>query len=112
MMAGKEFKILLVGAFGSGRTTFASSLVQAKSNCKKLRTQASISLFFVEVEADVVIAAIKTDRYPIQLQTSAGLIRLDMYDSQLHAKGGLPSSEFFRSADAALLFYDITKEAR
>jgi septin family protein len=36
-MAGKEFKIVLAGAFGSGRTTFVSSLAQAKKDSKKIR---------------------------------------------------------------------------
>ena len=35
MAAGKEYKIVLAGAFGSGRTTFASQLVQAKRDRKK-----------------------------------------------------------------------------
>lgn len=38
MAGGKEYKIVLAGAFGSGRTTFASQLVQAKGNMKKIRT--------------------------------------------------------------------------
>lgn len=36
---------------------------------------------------------------------------LKFYDTTLHAKGGLPSQEFFRQADAALCFYDITSRA-
>jgi GTPase SAR1 family protein len=35
-MSGKEFKVILAGAFGSGRTSFASSFVQAKRNSKKI----------------------------------------------------------------------------
>ncbi|KAF2435573.1 P-loop containing nucleoside triphosphate hydrolase protein [Tothia fuscella] len=91
-MASKEFKVLLAGTFGSGRSTFASSMVEAKSNIKK-------------------IPAIKVDIYPIKLLTSAGPVTFDLYDSQLHAKGGLPAADFFRTADAALIFYDITKDA-
>lgn len=36
---------------------------------------------------------------------------LQFYDTTLHAKGGLPTQEFFRQADAALCFYDITSRA-
>lgn len=37
-MSGKDFKIVLGGAFGSGRSTFAKSIVQAKKDSKKIRT--------------------------------------------------------------------------
>jgi len=55
---------------------------------------------------------LKTEIYPLDLHTSAGEVKLKFYDSQLHAKGGLPATEFFKTADAALLFYDITSQAR
>jgi len=58
------------------------------------------------------LAALKTEIFPVHLHTSAGEVTLKLYDSQLHAKGGLPATEFFKTADAALLFYDITKKAR
>ncbi|KAE9975316.1 hypothetical protein BLS_002686 [Venturia inaequalis] len=91
-MSAKEFKVILTGAFGSGRTAFASSMVKAKKDVKK-------------------IPALKTEIYPLDLHTSAGEVKLKFYDSQLHAKGGLPPTEFFRQSDAALLFYDITSQA-
>lgn len=36
---------------------------------------------------------------------------MKLYDTTLHAKGGLPEQDFFRTADAAVCFYDITKQA-
>jgi len=36
-MSAKEFKVVLAGTFGSGRTSFASSIVQAKKDSKKIR---------------------------------------------------------------------------
>lgn len=47
----------------------------------------------------------------MKLYTSAGTVTLQLYDTTLHAKGGLPGPEFFRQADAALCFYDITKQS-
>jgi len=35
--SGKEYKIVLAGAFGSGKTTFASQFVKAKAEKKKIR---------------------------------------------------------------------------
>ena len=53
----------------------------------------------------------KVETYPVKLYTSAGPITLTLYDTLLHAKGGLPEQDFFRTADAAVCFYDITKQA-
>jgi hypothetical protein len=61
---------------------------------------------------NTMTAALKTEIYPLDLHTSAGEVKLKFYDSQLHAKGGLPATEFFKAADAALLFYDITSRPR
>lgn len=35
---------------------------------------------------------------------------MTFYDTLVHAKGGLPDNSFFRTADAAVLFFDTTKE--
>lgn len=53
----------------------------------------------------------KTETYPVKVYTSAGPVTLELYDTQLHAKGGLPDADFFRSADAAVCFYDISKQS-
>ncbi|CDZ96920.1 gsp2p [Phaffia rhodozyma] len=90
-MSAKEFKVVLAGQFGSGRTAFASRFTSAKSDKKK-------------------IAAIKTEVFPVSLYTSAGSATLKLYDTLVHAKGGLPEHNFFQ-ADACLLFFDTTKEA-
>jgi len=92
-MSSKEFKVILAGAFGSGRTTFASQITQAKADKKK-------------------IASLKTVIYPVKLWTSGGSVSLKLYDTELHAKGGIPDAEFFRQADAAIIFYDTTKQSR
>ena len=52
----------------------------------------------------------KVETYPVKLYTSAGPVTLTLYDTLLHAKGGLPEQDFFRTADAAVCFYDITKQ--
>lgn len=45
-------------------------------------------------------------------QSTAGTVVFKLYDTTLHAKGGLPDEGFFRTADACILFYDTTKESR
>jgi hypothetical protein len=47
----------------------------------------------------------------VKLYTSAGPVTLKLYDTMLHAKGGLPEQDFFRTADAAVCFYDISKQS-
>jgi hypothetical protein len=47
----------------------------------------------------------------VKLYTSAGPVTLKLYDTLLHAKGGLPEQDFFRTADAAVCFYDISKQS-
>ncbi|CAN8096656.1 unnamed protein product [Discula destructiva] len=91
-MSSKEFKIVLAGAFGSGRSTFVAQLTDAKNAKKK-------------------IPSLRAEVLPLKLHTSAGAVTLQFYDTTLHAKGGLPAQDFFRQADAALLFYDITSQA-
>ncbi|KAJ9111643.1 hypothetical protein QFC19_001000 [Naganishia cerealis] len=91
-MSGKEFKIVLAGEFGSGRTTFISRFNAAKSKKTK-------------------VAAIKAEIFPLSLHTSAGSVLLNVYDTTLHAKGGLPDQGYFRTADACILFFDTTNEA-
>jgi RecA/RadA recombinase len=36
MQSGKDFKVVIAGEFGSGRTTFASRFVVAKQNKQKV----------------------------------------------------------------------------
>ncbi|GHJ89687.1 hypothetical protein NliqN6_6089 [Naganishia liquefaciens] len=91
-MSGKEFKIVLAGEFGSGRTTFISRFNAAKKGKSK-------------------VAALKAEIYPLTLHTSAGSVALNVYDSTLHAKGGLNDQGYFRTADACILFFDTTSEA-
>ncbi|CBQ73149.1 related to GSP1-GTP-binding protein of the ras superfamily [Sporisorium reilianum SRZ2] len=91
MAAAKEFKVVLAGQFGTGKTTFATRIRSAKSNKKEIK-------------------ALKTTQYPVKLQTSAGQVSLNLFDTNLHAKGGLPDDGFFRTADAAIVFFDLTKE--
>ncbi|KAJ9108318.1 hypothetical protein QFC20_003479 [Naganishia adeliensis] len=91
-MSGKEFKIVLAGEFGSGRTSFISRFNDAKKNKSK-------------------VGALKAEIFPLTLYTSAGTVLLNVYDSTLHAKGGLPDQGFFRTADACILFFDTTNEA-
>jgi hypothetical protein len=45
MAAAKPYKIVLAGSFASGRTTFASQLVQAKRDMKKIRMCSAPSNF-------------------------------------------------------------------
>jgi hypothetical protein len=59
-----------------------------------------------------ITAAIKAEVYPFKLYTSAGTVEVSLYDTTLHAKGGLPDEGFFRTADACLLMYDTTKQSR
>lgn len=56
-------------------------------------------------------ASVKAEVFPLKVYTSAGAVTLQFYDTTLHAKGGLPTQEFFRQANAALCFYDITSQA-
>ncbi|KAL7413042.1 P-loop containing nucleoside triphosphate hydrolase protein [Mrakia frigida] len=90
-MSTKDFKVVLGGDFGSGRTSFATRFLDAKKNKKTLK-------------------AIKTDSYPLILQTSAGAATFTFFDTLVHAKGGLPDNSFFRTSDAAILFFDTTNE--
>jgi hypothetical protein len=62
-MSAKEFKVVLAGAFGSGRTTFASSIVKAKKDSKKIR--------------EFLYLFSSNSSYPVLLLT---------YDSQLHSE--------------------------
>ena len=89
MASGKEFKIVLAGQFGVGKTTFAT---RVKSNKKDIK-------------------ALKVSEYAVDLQTSAGRVTLKLFDTNLHAKGGLPDEAFFRSSDAAVVFFDLTKQS-
>jgi hypothetical protein len=41
----------------------------------------------------------------VPLYTSAGSVVLTLYDTTMHAKGGLPADDFFRNADAAVVFF-------
>ena len=91
MSLAKEYKVVLCGKFGVGRTTFATRLSSAKSDAKEIK-------------------ALKTTQYPVRLHTSAGDVELTLYDTNLHAKGGLPDDGFFRTADAGVLFFDLTNE--
>ncbi len=91
MAAAKEFKVVLAGQFGSGKTTFATRIKSAKSDKKEIK-------------------ALKTTQYPVTLQTSAGQVTLNLFDTNLHAKGGLPDDGFFRTADASIVFFDLTNE--
>lgn len=93
MSTAKEYKIVLAGAFGSGRTTFASRVLSASKNKKTIK-------------------AIKTENCPVELYTSAGKVVLSLFDTTLHAKGGIPDDAFFRTADAGILFFDLTSEDR
>ncbi|SNX84487.1 related to GSP1 - GTP-binding protein of the ras superfamily [Melanopsichium pennsylvanicum] len=92
MASGKEFKVVLVGQFGSGKTSFATRIKSATADKKEIK-------------------ALKTTQYPVALQTSAGQVTLNLFDTNLHAKGGLPDDGFFRTADAAIVFFDLTKQA-
>ncbi|CDS01661.1 hypothetical protein [Sporisorium scitamineum] len=67
MASAKEFKIVLAGQFGTGKTTFAT-------------------------------------------RTTSGQVTLNLFDTDLHTKGGLSDDGFFRTADAAIVFLDLTKE--
>lgn len=91
MAAAKDFKVVLAGQFGSGKTTFATRIKSAKSDKKEIK-------------------ALKTTQYPVTLQTSAGQVTLNLFDTNLHAKGGLPDDGFFRTADASIVFFDLTNE--
>lgn len=91
MASAKEFKVVLAGQFGTGKTSFATRVRSAKSDKKEIK-------------------ALKTTQYPVKLQTSAGQVTLNFFDTNLHAKGGLPDDGFFRTADAAVVFFDLTKE--
>ncbi|KAN0061756.1 hypothetical protein ACQY0O_005748 [Thecaphora frezii] len=88
-MTSKEFKVVLAGQFGVGKTAFATRLRSAKSGAKQIK-------------------ALKTTQYPVKLHTSAGQVTLVLYDTNLHAKGGIPDDAFFRIADAAVVFFDLT----
>lgn len=88
----KEFKVILAGQFGVGKTAFATRVKSAKSNSK-------------------VIKALKATNYGVDLYTSAGKVLLNLYDTNLHAKGGQPDDGFYRGADAAVVFFDLTNEA-
>jgi len=60
-MSAKEFKVVLAGAFGSGRTSFASSIVQAKKDSKKIRKfvlypSLNPKCFRASEEKDIVVA--------------------------------------------------------
>lgn len=57
------------------------------------------------------IGSMKAETYPVRVYTSAGPVTLTLFDTLLHAKGGLPDQDFFRTADAAVCFYDISKQA-
>lgn len=92
-MSTKDFKVVLGGDFGSGRTSFATRFLDAKKNKKTLK-------------------AIKTETYPLLLQSSAGAATFTFFDTLVHAKGGLPDNSFFRTSDAAILFFDTTNETR
>ncbi|EPQ28621.1 uncharacterized protein PFL1_03924 [Pseudozyma flocculosa PF-1] len=90
-MTSKEFKVVLAGPFGVGKTAFATRLRSAKSGAKQVK-------------------ALKTTQYPVKLHTSAGQVTLTLYDTNLHAKGGIPDDGFFRIADAGVVFFDLTNE--
>lgn len=53
----------------------------------------------------------KAETYALELHTSAGPCTLTMYDTTLHAKGGLPATDFFRTADAALVLFDLSSSS-
>lgn len=91
MATGNEFKVVLAGQFGTGKTSFATRIKAAKANSKEIK-------------------ALKTTQYPVKLQTSAGQVTLNLFDTNLHAKGGIPDDGFFRTADAAIVFFDLTSE--
>ncbi|SPO25499.1 related to GSP1 - GTP-binding protein of the ras superfamily [Ustilago trichophora] len=91
MATGNEFKVVLAGRFGTGKTSFATRIKAAKADSKEIK-------------------ALKTTQYPVKLQTSAGQVTLNLFDTNLHAKGGLPDDGFFRTADAAIVFFDLTSE--
>ncbi|CDU22633.1 related to GSP1-GTP-binding protein of the ras superfamily [Sporisorium scitamineum] len=90
MASAKEFKIVLAGQFGTGKTTFATRVRLAKSDKKETK-------------------ALRTTQYPVKLTTS-GQVTLNLFDTDLHTKGGLSDDGFFRTADAAIVFLDLTKE--
>lgn len=92
MAMAKEFKVVLAGQFGVGKTAFATRVKSAKSNSK-------------------VIKALKATEYGVELYTSAGKVLLNLFDTNLHAKGGQPDDSFYRGADAAVVFFDLTSEA-
>ncbi|KAK4689369.1 GTP-binding nuclear protein Ran, partial [Tremellales sp. Uapishka_1] len=91
-MSSKQFKVVIAGEFGSGRSAFAARSVEGKTSKNK-------------------IASIKAEVYPIKFYTSAGTADVNLYDTTLHAKGGLPDDGFFRQADACILMYDTTKQS-
>lgn len=91
MATGNEFKVVLAGQFGTGKTSFATRIKSAKADSKEIK-------------------ALKTTQYPVKLQTSAGQVTLNLFDTNLHAKGGIPDDGFFRTADAAIVFFDLTNE--
>lgn len=101
---GREYKVVLAGAFGSGKTTFASQFVKAKAEKKKIRKSLRapfralnvtmkqftlrVKLWLKCVKSDVmhIAAAIKAETFPVNLYTSAGTVKLTLYDTTLHAK--------------------------
>ncbi|PWZ02288.1 P-loop containing nucleoside triphosphate hydrolase protein [Testicularia cyperi] len=91
MASAKEFKVVLAGQFGVGKTSFATRVKSAKSNKKEIK-------------------ALRTTEYGVDLQTSAGKVLLNLFDTNLHAKGGLPDDGFFRNADAGIVFFDLTSQ--
>lgn len=50
-MSAKEYKIVLAGAFGSGRSTFASRMVKAKADKKKIGISPALPVTLVQTEA-------------------------------------------------------------
>ncbi len=44
MQSGKDFKVVIAGEFGSGRTTFATRFVAAKQNKQKVGQSSRVPL--------------------------------------------------------------------
>ncbi|PWN97559.1 P-loop containing nucleoside triphosphate hydrolase protein [Tilletiopsis washingtonensis] len=84
MSVPKEYKIVLAGPFASGRTAFAAAASKAEKKS---------------------IKSLRADTFKVPLYTSAGSVVLTLYDTTMHAKGGLPADDFFRNADAAVVFF-------
>lgn len=89
---GQDFKIVLVGDGGTGKTTYIRKLVTDNFKTHYEPTLA------VEIN-------------PVDFSTSAGEVRFYCWDTAGQEKFGSLRDSYYDKADAAIIFFDVTSRA-